>query len=144
ENLSLKELLNIKVTTASRTTENLEKAPATVMVITEEQIKVRGYQSLLDVMYDLPDVKVDDKIYSGIRNTFTVRGTQGQEKFVIMLDGNRISSPSGEAMPVMENYPVNLAEQIEIVYGPASALYGADAVSGVINIISKKSSSRKG
>ncbi|HMJ46899.1 MAG TPA: TonB-dependent receptor [Ferruginibacter sp.] len=143
EHLTLKELLNVKVTTVSKNAEELEKTPATVMVITEEQIRRRGYQSLLDLMYDLPDVKVDDKIYSGLRNTFTVRGTQGQEKFVILLDGNRISSPSGEAMPIMENYPVNFAEQIEVVYGPASALYGADALSIVINIISKKASSRK-
>jgi outer membrane receptor protein involved in Fe transport len=46
-------------------------------------------------------------------------------------------------MPIFENYPVNLAQQIEVVYGPASALYGADAVSGVINIITKKAPSRK-
>ncbi|MEO6547957.1 MAG: TonB-dependent receptor [Ferruginibacter sp.] len=144
EEMSLKDLLSVKVTTASKTSEALEKTPATVLVITEEQIKVRAYQSLLDVIYDLPDMKVDDKIYSGIRNTVTLRGTQGQEKFIILLDGNRISSPSGEAMPIMENYPVNLAEQIEIVYGPASALYGADAVSGIINIITKKSVNAKG
>jgi len=144
EEMTLEQLMNIKITTASRTPQELDKAPATVIVVTREQITARGYQSLLDVMYDLPDIKVDDKIYSGIRNTFTVRGTQGQEKFVLLLDGIRISSPSGEAMPIMENYPVNLAEQIEIMYGPASALYGADAVSGVINIITKSASSAKG
>lgn len=136
---SLKQLLNVKVMTASRTSQNLETAPASVVVITREQIKLRGYQSLLDVMQDLPDVKVDDKIYSGIRNSITFRGTQGSEKIVFLLDGAIISSPSGEAMPVMENYPVNLAEQIEVVYGPASALYGANAVSAVINIITRKS-----
>ena len=75
EMLSLKELLDVKVTAASKTPEELEKAPATVVVITEEQIQIPCYQSLLDVMYDLPDMKVDDKIYSGIRNTFTLRGT---------------------------------------------------------------------
>jgi len=144
ESLTLKELLNVKVTTASKTSQDLEKVPATVMVITEEQIRIRGYQSLLDVMYDLPDMKIDDKIYGGTRSSFTLRGIQGQDKFVILLDGNRISSPSGEAMPIMENYPVNIAQQIEIVYGPASALYGADAMSGVINIITKKAASRKG
>lgn len=142
-NLSLKELLNVKVTTASKTAQSLEMAPATAIVITQEQIKMRGYQSLLDVMYDLPDIKIDDKVYSGSRNIITVRGTPGQEKILILLDGVRITSPSGESMPVMENYPVNLAEQIEIIYGPASALYGADAVSGVINIITKKASNRK-
>jgi outer membrane receptor for ferrienterochelin and colicin len=139
----LSELLNVKVTTASRTAQQLGIAPASVMVITRDQIKTRGYQSLLDVMYDLPDIKVDDKMYSGMRNSFTIRGTQGSEKLVIMIDGISVSSPSGEAMPIMENYPVNLAEQIEVVYGPASALYGANAVSGVINIITKKSFSQK-
>ncbi|MEP7263672.1 MAG: TonB-dependent receptor [Bacteroidota bacterium] len=143
DNISLKELLMTRVTTVSKTSQSLDIAPATVMVITREQIRARGYQSLLDVMYDLPDIKVDDKIYSVIRNTFTIRGTQGQEKFVILLDGIRINSPTGEAMPIMENYPVNVAEQIEIVFGPASALYGADAVSGVINIITKKNLSKK-
>jgi outer membrane cobalamin receptor len=138
DSLSLKDLLNVKVTTASKTSQSLEMAPATAIVITQEQIRMRGYQSLLDVMYDLPDIKIDDKIYSGMRNNFTIRGTPGQEKFLILLDGVRITSPSGEAMPIMENYPVNFADQIEIIYGPASALYGADAVSGVINIISKK------
>ena len=70
DNLTLKDLLNVNVTTATKISEKLDKVPATVIVITEEQIKMRGYQSLLDVMYDLPDMKVDDKIYSGIRNTF--------------------------------------------------------------------------
>jgi outer membrane cobalamin receptor len=140
---SLSELLNVKVTTASRTAQQLGIAPASVIVITKDQIRARGYQSLLDVMFDLPDVKVDDKMYSGMRNSFTIRGTQGSEKMVIMIDGITVSSPSGEAMPIMENYPVHLAEQIEVVYGPASALYGANALSGVINIITKKATSRK-
>jgi outer membrane receptor protein involved in Fe transport len=144
QDLSLRELLNTKVTTVSRTVQAIGLAPGAMLLVTKEQIRLRGYQSLLDVMYDLPDMKVDDKIYSGIRNSITVRGTQGSEKFVIMLDGIMISSPSGEALPIMENYPVNLAQQIEVVYGPASALYGANAVSGIINIITKKSSSKKG
>lgn len=135
---SLQDLLNVKVTTASKTEQSLEMAPATAFVISHEQIVQRGYQSLLDLMYDLPDMKIDDKIYSGIRNSFTLRGIQGMEKMVILLDGVRISSPSGEAMPIMENFPVNLAEQVEVMYGPASALYGAYAVSCVINIITRK------
>lgn len=143
ENLSLKDLLNIKVTTASKTSQELDKAPATVIVITEEQIRMRGYRSLLDVLYDLPDMKVDDKLYTLGLNNFTMRGVPGQDKFILLLDGVRISSPTNEAMPIFENYPVNLAQQIEIVYGPASALYGADAVSGVINIITKKNASPK-
>ncbi|MCW3121541.1 MAG: btuB 3, partial [Flavipsychrobacter sp.] len=141
--LSLKELLNINVSTVSKALQQLEKAPATVIVITREQIKLRGYQSLLDMIIDLPDIKLDDKIYTDSRNSVTIRGIQGQQNFIILLDGIKISSPTNEALPVMENYPVNLAEQVEIVYGPSSALYGADAVSGIINIISRKVPSNK-
>ncbi len=138
EDLSLKELLDVKVVTASKSSQSSDMAPATVIVISKEQIRIRGYQSLLDLITDLPDMKVDDKIYPGARNSITVRGIQGQQNFVILLDGVKISSPTNEAMPIMENYPVNLAEQVEVLYGAASALYGADAVSGVINIITKK------
>src|SRR3984885_10453410 len=138
EDLSLKALLDVKVVTASKTSQNTDMAPAAVIVVSKEQIRMRGYQSLLDLIIDLPDMKVDDKITPASRNSVTVRGIQGQQNFVILLDGVKISSPTNEAMPIMENYPVNLAEQVEIVYGAASALYGADAVSGVINIITKK------
>ncbi|HEY4875863.1 MAG TPA: TonB-dependent receptor plug domain-containing protein, partial [Puia sp.] len=143
DELSLKDLLNVKITTASKTSQESDKAAATVIVITAEQIKIRGYQSLLDVLQDLPDMKVDDKLYTLALNNFTMRGIPGQDKFILLLDGVRISSPTNEAMPIFENYPVNLAQQIEVVYGPGSALYGADAVSGVINIITKKDLSRK-
>jgi len=138
DDLSLKELLNVNVSTASKTLQQLDQAPATVIVITREQIKLRGYQSLHDLIIDLPDMKLDDKIDPGTGNSLTVRGTQGQQNLIILLDGVKISSPTNEALPIMENYPVNLAEQVEIVYGPASALYGADAVTGIINIISRK------
>ena len=143
EDLSLKDLLNVKITTASKTSQDQETAPATVIVVSQEQIRTRGYQSLLDLLYDLPDMKVDDKVRSHLDNNFVLRGTPGQEKFVILLDGVRISSPTNETMPIIANYPVYLAEQVEIVVGPASALYGADAVSGVINIITRKASAHK-
>jgi outer membrane receptor protein involved in Fe transport len=142
EELSLKDLLNVKVTTASKSLQDAGIAPATVVVVSRDQIRSRGYQSLLDLIIDLPDTKLDDKIYPGSRNSVTVRGTQGQQNFIILLDGVKISSPTNEALPVMENYSVNLAEQVEVVYGPASALYGADAVSGVINIITRKATGK--
>jgi len=135
--LTIQELLNLKITTASKTEQKAGNAPATIVVVTEEQISVRGYQSLLDVLRDLPDFKVDENC-SSEGNRITVRGISGQEKFIIMLDGVRISSPTNEVIPVYANYPVNLAEQIEIIYGATSSLYGADAISGIINIITKK------
>src|SRR5690349_8917145 len=73
EKLSLTDLLKVKITTASKTSLEIEKVPATVVIITKEQIKMRGYRSLLDVMYDLPDMKVDDKVYSVSRTSMSFR-----------------------------------------------------------------------
>ncbi len=137
--MSLSELLNISVITTSRTqNKEISKASATISVITSKQIEERCYQSLLDVLYDLPDIKIDYGVDPRWMNDATIRGIRGMDKFIIMLDGIRISAPTNEVVAIMENYPIHFAEQIEVLYGPASALYGADAFSGVINIISKK------
>jgi len=129
----------VDVSSSSRTNQTSAKqAPATIITITEEQIRLRGYQSLLDVLLDAPDFKVETYSDPEFLHVAIVRGVYGQDKFVILLDGIRISSPTNEIMPILENYPVHLAQQIEILYGPASALYGADAVTGVINIVSRR------
>jgi outer membrane receptor protein involved in Fe transport len=123
--------------TTRNTSEKADKAPATIWVITAEQISLRGYQSLVDVLYDVPDLKIDNSVDPRWGNDVSIRGIRGMDKFVILLDGVRISSPTNDIIPVMENYPINFAQQIEIICGPASAQYGADAFSGIINIVSK-------
>lgn len=138
-NMSLEDIMNMKVSTTSRTSqESSNDAPATVRVISEDMISQRGYFSLLDVVRDLPEFKIDFGVDPRWMNDITLRGIRGMDKFVILLDGVRISSPTNDVIAVMENYPVHMAKQVEVVYGPASALYGADAFSGVINIITKK------
>jgi outer membrane receptor for ferrienterochelin and colicin len=108
-----------------------------VHVVTSAQIQRRGYRSVLDVLKDLSDFKVDLAGDPDYPAELTVDGTRGASRVVLLLDGIRISSPTNEPLPILANYPVHSARQIEIVYGPASALYGADAFSAVINIISK-------
>lgn len=141
---ALMELMNTPVVTASKIAQKASDAPATVVVVTADQIRRRGYKSLLQVLQDLPDYKVEKRSDPEWYNDFTVRGVNGQDTFVILLDGMKISPSANERIPIMENYPVHLAKQIEVVYGPASALYGADAVSGVINIISKEAKAGSG
>jgi outer membrane receptor protein involved in Fe transport len=138
EEISLLSLFNVDITTASRKAEKLGKAPATIIVVTEEQIRTRHYQSLIDVLQDIPEFKIEKKSDPESVNVPIVRGIRGSQSFAILLDGVKISSPTAESVPILENYPVHIAKQIEIVFGPASALYGADAVAGVINIISKE------
>jgi outer membrane receptor for ferrienterochelin and colicin len=134
---TLEELINITITTASRTSEWLSDAPARVQVVTAAQIRRRGYRSLSDVLKDLPDFKVDLAGNWDFPAELTVQGVRGAGRVIVLLDGIRISSPTNEPLPIVANYPVHTARQIEIVYGPASAVYGADAFSAVINIISK-------
>jgi outer membrane cobalamin receptor len=141
---TLDDLMRLSVTTASRTSESLLDAPARMQVITDHQIRRRGYRSLGDVLKDLPDFKVDFGGDPDYPVQLTVQGTTGARNVIVLLDGVRVSSPTNEPLPILYNYPVHSAEQIEIVYGPASALYGADAFSAVINIISKDATDQSG
>jgi outer membrane cobalamin receptor len=134
---SLEDLMKIAVTTATRTPEGLASVPARVQVVTAAQIERRGYRSVADLLKDLPDFKVDLAGDQDYPTELTVQGTRGSSRVVLLLDGIRVSSPTNEPLPILANYPVHSARQVEIVYGPASALYGADAFSAVINIISK-------
>ncbi len=136
--LTLEELSRISVYSTTRTSaQQALEAPATVIVIKSDQIEERGYKSLIDLLEDLPDFKVDRSVDPRWQNDVTVRGVRYMDKLIILLNGVRISSPTNEIIPIFENYPLNYAQQVEILYGPASALYGADAFSGVVNIVTR-------
>lgn len=137
-NLSLDELMDIPVTSASRIEEKIGDTPANIIVITREQIETRRYMSLSDLMRDLPSVQFQDRSNQIFYHTVTFRGHLFSNKFLILQDGVRIDSPTGEALPIAENFPLYHAKQVEIVYGSASAVYGTDAFGGVINIITEK------
>lgn len=136
--LSFEDLMNVSVVTPTKNMQESGRAPATVLVITSEQIRLRGYRNLAEILNDLPDIIVADKSNPQYFNTVNIRGVFGQDHFVILMDGVRISSPTNEPLPLLENFPIYLAKQIEVVYGPGSALYGADAMGGVINILTRQ------
>jgi len=142
--MSLEELLSLEVISASRIPEKTSDAPATIHLITDNQIKTRGYANLEDVLNDIPGVEIQRKASVEYSNYVTLRGIDGSEKFIIMMDGMRINSPTGTPLAIVNNYPVTHVKQIEIVMGPASALYGVDAFTGVINIITKKGTEANG
>jgi outer membrane receptor for ferrienterochelin and colicin len=142
--LTLEELLNVSVTTATKSAEQSTKVPAHIEVVTADRIRQRGYRSLTDVLRDLPDFKVDVAVDQDLPTDITVQGIRGSNRIVVLLDGIRISSPTNEPLPIVANYPVHSARQIEVVYGPGSALYGADAFSAVVNIITKTAEEASG
>lgn len=137
--LSLEELLNVKVITASGYLQKTSEAPSTIQVITSKQISERGYEELTDALRDIPGI---DMIHlNGYAPTLIYfRGMYGAENLraLMMIDGiveNNIIGSNDMAGPA---YNLHNVERIEIVWGPASVLYGANAYGGVINIITKK------
>jgi len=126
---------DVLVTTASRYAQLLSSAPATIYVCTREQITHRGYRNLIDLLEDIPEVEIQRNSISEFKNQITFRGIAGIEKFMIMLDGVRITPSTGDPYTLGTNYSLVNAKSVEVIIGPASALYGADAFSGLINII---------
>jgi outer membrane cobalamin receptor len=143
--LSIEQLMNVKVVTASGFLQNVSKAPSTITVITARQIQERGYEQLEDALRDVPGI---DMVHiNGYAPTLIYfRGMYGAENLraLLMIDGiveNNILGSNDMAGPA---YNLHDVDRIEIIWGPVSALYGANAFGGVINIISKKGSQING
>lgn len=126
------------ITTASRYSEKTTDTPSTVVVITKQQIQERGYTNLLQVLESLPNIDIQRYASQVTAEQISIRGIAKNNGFIILQDGIRINSPTGEFIAIDDNFPIHYAKKIEIVYGPASIMYGADALTGVINIISEK------
>jgi outer membrane receptor protein involved in Fe transport len=135
--MSMEELLQVKVaevTTASKRLERVTEAPGTVIVIDRRRIQLRGYATLQDVLRDLPGMETIEHYFSEIGTLVPVRGIAGNNKIVVLVNGMRVNPPGGEFFPMRNDISVRDAEQIEVVYGPGSTLYGQDAILAVINI----------
>ncbi len=138
-NLSLDQLMDVKVVTSTGQLKEAGAAPSTITVITAEQIAHRGYEQLEDALRDIPGI---DMIHiNGYAPTlYYFRVMYGVENLraLLMIDGiaeNNVLGTNDLAGPA---YSLHIAERIEIIWGPGSALYGANAYGGIINIISKK------
>lgn len=137
--LSLEQLMNITVVTASRFEQKITEAPSTMIVITSAQIVERGYQQLDDVLRDIPGVDLIHN-YGSAPAYITFRGMYGDEnrRVLFMIDGIVENNLMGSYEMGGPAYSLHNVERIEIIWGPGSALYGANAFSAVINIITKK------
>ena len=139
--LSIEQLMGLEiatVTTASKKEEKATAAPATVIVITATDIKLRGYSMLTDVLRDLPGMETTPFFFSEMGTQVPVRGIAGNNKIIVLVNGMRVNPPGGEAFPFRSDFSVRDAEQIEVIYGPGSTLYGQDAISCIINVKTKQ------
>jgi len=129
-------LMNVEVISASKELQPANEAPGTVRVITREQIKERGYLTLEEALAGLPGFQFRN--ISGFNSYVFLRGVPNQNNLLLVLvDGVQINELNSGGFYAGAQYNLANVERIEVVYGPASALYGTNAMSGVINIITR-------
>jgi vitamin B12 transporter len=124
------------VVTATMVPTPQEKLGATVSVVTGEEITQYNYDQLADVLRQVPGVEVQTSGTPGKVTSLSIRGG-GPQRALVLVDGLRTASPTLGSTDLAE-FTVDAIERIEIVRGPQSTLYGADAITGVVNIITKK------
>ena len=140
--LSLDSLLQVKVTTASRQSEAINEAPSIISVITREDIERYGSVSLRDIVGRLPGINLlSDFDYQS--DNLSLRGDDVylNNHMLLLIDGNPYRSVPDSSDPLrrlLNSFPVDMVERVELIRGPGSVLYGAGAFTGVINVITRK------
>jgi len=134
------------VVTGTRTRHTLQDTPVETILITREDIEKKNSQNILDILKDVPGIQTayHDDIFGTYTWLAKMRGLDFDSGYaLVLIDGQRAmgcgqSGGMGEYGVGLNQIPVEMIDHIEIVKGPGSALYGSDAMAGVINIITKK------
>jgi outer membrane receptor for ferrienterochelin and colicins len=136
--MPLEALLNMEVETATKTATGIRQIPNRVLVVTGEEIRRRGYRYLIELVENLPGIQVMNYVEAETGAHVIVRGIWQNNKILVLYNGHKITSPEGKDF-IFGRHDWSLAnvKRVELIFGPASALYGADAVSAVINIVPK-------
>ncbi len=133
--LTLDELLSIKVVTSTQRQQNVKNAPSVIDVFTRKDIELIGAQNLIELLNYSPSIETSlapDGFYR-----VAIRGERKDGNILFLLDGHKLNDIyNGQAI---YDFPTALIEQLEIIRGPGSALYGTNAVSGIINILPRSS-----
>ena len=145
KSLSLDELLDVQVTSVSKTAEPLSDAASAIYVITRDEILRSGARSIPDMLRLAPNLQVAQITASTF--AITARGFNGPaaSKLLVLIDGRSVYTPyhSGVSWDV-QDVPAEDIERIEVISGPGATLWGANAVNGVINIITRNSADTQG
>lgn len=143
--LSLEDLINIEITTVSKTEEQLADAAAAAYVITREDMQRAGVSTIADALRLAPGVQVLQ--IDSSRWAIGIRGFADRysNKLLVLIDGRSVYNPffSGVYWDI-QDLVLDDIERIEVIRGPGGALWGANAVNGVINIITRHSRDTQG
>lgn len=139
--MSLEDLVNVKIKVASKSEESISDAPGVVSVITQDQLKRFGGTTLGDVLKRVPSF-LGTTVYMTDRSVIASRGDQvmpSSSHILLLINGRPIREilEGGIKSEIYESFPVNVIERIEVIRGPGSVLYGSQAFSAVINVVIK-------
>lgn len=126
------------VSIATGTNQPLHKAPAVATVITAEQIHRQGALTLDDVLEQVPGLHVGLS-FNRLNSLYSIRGihTDQNPQVLLLINGESIRHPFSSGRPSRFQFPASLIERVEVIRGPGSAVYGADAFAGVINVVTR-------
>lgn len=140
---SIEELLDLRVArvvSASKRLERVTEAPASVTIITAEEIRRYGWRTLADVLRSVRGFHISyDRYYNYVGVQGFSRTGDYNSRILLLLDGHRLNEPIYEGAYVESGLPIDLdlVSRVEIIRGPGSAVYGTNAFAGVVNLISK-------
>ena len=126
------------IVTATRTAQTVDESLASVTVITQQQIEQQQATDLTDLLSSVSGIDMKNSGGLGQNTSILMRGTSSKH-VLVMIDGVKIGSATLGSI-ALQHIPVNQIERIEIVRGPRSSLYGSNAIGGIIQIFTKKSS----
>ena len=143
--LDLESLFNVKVTTASKFSESLSDAPGVMSVISRDELKRFGAVTLREILERVPGL-TGTSAYFTDRSMVAARGDQTKidgGHILILINGRptREVLEGGIISDLLEAFPVSVLDRIEVIKGPGSVLYGSNAFSAVVNLITQKSTS---
>ena len=143
--LSIDDLAKVQVTSASRKSESLSGAPAAIYLLTSDAIRQGGFTSLPDALRTVPGLYVaqtDDHIWQ-----ISARGFSDlyNDKMLVLVDGRSVYTPlyGGVYWDALDT-PLENIERVEVIRGPGGTLWGANAVNGVINIVTRSADQAQG
>ena len=143
--LSFDELMQVNITSVSKKSEKLSEAIAAVYVVTRNEIRRSGATSIPEALRLVPGVDVAQ--IDPNKWAIGIRGFNGRfsNKLLVMIDGRSVYTPTFSGV-YWENqdYPMNDIERIEVIRGPGATLWGANAVNGIINIITRDTNQTQG
>jgi len=140
--MSLEDLLNMDITTVSKSAEKISDAPGVISVLTKDEISRFGGITLKDLLERMPGL-IGSTVYMTDRSTIAPRGDQvlaSSSHVLLLINGRpvREALEGGIKGETYEAFPINIIERIEVIRGPGSVLYGSNAFSAVINVITER------